>query len=263
MTGKQIVSLTREYEGTMVPTPGVYDIDPKHTTAEFVARHLMITKVRGRLDDVSGTIHIAEVPEGSSVEVTIDAKSVHTGEEQRDAHLRSADFFDVEEHPTWTFKSTAVEHVRDNLWKVTGDLTIRATTRPVVLETEFDGAGPTPWGPSALAFERGDRDRPRGLGAHLERGPRDWGSRRGQEGPNRAQRGGSRPPARGIPGELSDRGRQGAGAIPSTSSSCAAVSTQLLAFAFARTCTGVVAPAITEVTVGFMISQATASSRTL
>jgi polyisoprenoid-binding protein YceI len=152
MTGKQIVSLTREYEGTMVPTPGIYDIDPKHTTAEFVARHLMITKVRGRLDDVSGTIHIAEVPEGSSVEVTIDAKRVHTGEEQRDAHLRSADFFDVEEHPTWTFKSTAVEHVRDNLWKVTGDLTIRGTTRPVVLETEFDGAGPTPWGPSALAF---------------------------------------------------------------------------------------------------------------
>jgi len=152
MTDTQTVSLTREYKGTMVPTPSVYEIDPKHTTVEFVARHLMITKVRGRLDDASGTICIAEVPEESSVEVTIGAKSVHTGEEQRDTHLRSADFFDVEQHPTWTFKSTAIEHAGDNTWKVTGDLTIRGTTRPVVLATEFDGAGPTPWGPSALAF---------------------------------------------------------------------------------------------------------------
>jgi len=145
-------ALTREHKGTLVPTPGVYDIDPKHTTAEFIARHLMITKVRGRLDDVSGTIHISEVPEDSSVEVSIGAASVHTGEEQRDAHLRSGDFFDAENHPTWTFKSTAVEHVEGDQWKVTGDLTIRGTTRQVVLDTEFDGASPTPWGPSALAF---------------------------------------------------------------------------------------------------------------
>jgi polyisoprenoid-binding protein YceI len=152
MTDTQTALLTREYNGTTVPTPGTYEIDPKHTSVEFVARHLMITKVRGRLDDVSGTILIAEVPEESSVEVSIGAKSVHTGEEQRDQHLRGAEFFDVDEHPTWTFKSTAVEHVRDNAWKVAGDLTIRGTTRPVVLDTEFDGAGPTPWGPSALAF---------------------------------------------------------------------------------------------------------------
>ena len=81
--------LTRDYKGTIVPVPGVYEVDPKHTTVEFVARHLMITKVRGRLDDVSGTVHIGEVPEESSVEVTIGAKSVDTGEEQRDAHLRT------------------------------------------------------------------------------------------------------------------------------------------------------------------------------
>jgi polyisoprenoid-binding protein YceI len=152
MTDTQTALLTREYKGATVPTPGAYEIDAKHTSVEFVARHLMITKVRGRLDDVSGTILIAEVPEESSVEVSIGAKSVHTGEEQRDQHLRGAEFFDVDEHPTWMFKSTAVEHVRDNAWKVTGDLTIRGTTRPVVLDTEFDGAGPTPWGPSALAF---------------------------------------------------------------------------------------------------------------
>lgn len=146
------VALTRQYKGTIVPAAGVYDIDPKHTTAEFVARHLMITKVRGRLDDVSGVIRIAEVPEESSVEVTIGSGSVHTGEEQRDAHLRSGDFFDVENHPTWTFKSTAVELAGDEHWKVTGDLTIRGTTRQVVLDTEFDGANPTPWGPHAIAF---------------------------------------------------------------------------------------------------------------
>lgn len=155
MTGTQTTptaSLTREHNGTVVPAPGIYDIDPKHTTAEFVARHLMITKVRGRLDDVAGTIRIAEVPEESSVEVTIGSASVHTGEEQRDAHLRSADFFDVENHPTWSFKSTAVEHAGGERWKVVGDLTIRGTTRQVVLDTEFDGANPTPWGPSAIAF---------------------------------------------------------------------------------------------------------------
>jgi polyisoprenoid-binding protein YceI len=153
--------LTREYKGTIVPVQGVYEVDPKHTTVEFVARHLMITKVRGRLDEVSGTICIAEVPEESSVQVTIGAGSVHTGEEQRDAHLRSADFFDVEKHPTWSFKSTAVERADDGTWKVSGDLTIRGTTRPVVLDTEFDGANPTPWGPSAIAFSAAteiDRD---------------------------------------------------------------------------------------------------------
>ena len=144
--------LTRDYKGTIVPVPGVDEVDPKHTTVEFVARHLMITKVRGRLDDVSGTVYIADVPEESSVEVTIGAGSVHTGEEQRDADLRSADFFDVEKHPAWSFKSTAVERSDEGTWKVTGDLTIRGTTRPVVLDTEFDGASPTPWGPSAIAF---------------------------------------------------------------------------------------------------------------
>lgn len=155
MTDTQTVQtgpLTRENHGRTVPVPGAYEIDPKHTTAEFVARHLMITKVRGRLDDVSGTIRIAEVPEESSVEVTIGSGSVRTGDEQRDAHLRSGDFFNSEEHPVWTFKSTKVEHARDDAWKVTGDLTIRGTTRPVVLDAEFEGANATPWGSSAIAF---------------------------------------------------------------------------------------------------------------
>ena len=101
-------TLTREHDGVVVPAPGLYDIDAKHSSVEFVARHLMIIEGPGPLRRVVGAITVAEVPEESSVEVTIDAASVHTGEEQRDAHLRSADFLDVEHHPRWTFSGTAV-----------------------------------------------------------------------------------------------------------------------------------------------------------
>jgi polyisoprenoid-binding protein YceI len=145
------VALTRDHKGTVIPTPGVYDIDPKHSSVEFVVRHLMISKVRGRFDDVAGTITVAEVPEDSSVEVTIGSGSVRTGEEQRDAHLRSGDFFDSDTHPQWTFASTAVARDGDQ-WKVTGDLTIRGVSRPVVLDVEFDGANRTPWGTTAIGF---------------------------------------------------------------------------------------------------------------
>jgi polyisoprenoid-binding protein YceI len=97
-------------------------------------------------------VNVAEVPEESSVEVSIDAGSVDTGQEQRDAHLRSPDFFDVETHPTLTFKSTSVSLAGDDHWKVVGDLTVLGTTRPVVLDVEFDGANITPWGTRAVAF---------------------------------------------------------------------------------------------------------------
>src|SRR5580658_1873842 len=86
---------TRPYRGGVVPAAGVYDVDQAHSTVEFVARHLMITKVRGRFATFSGTVTVAEVPEESSVDVTIDAASVHTSQDQRDAHLRSADFFET------------------------------------------------------------------------------------------------------------------------------------------------------------------------
>jgi polyisoprenoid-binding protein YceI len=144
-------SLTRQHQGTNIPAPGVYDIDAKHTSVEFVARHLMISKVRGRFDEVEGTITVAEVPEESSVVVKIGAASVRTGEDQRDAHLRSGDFFDVETHPHWTFTSTSVAQDGDQ-WKVTGDLTISGVTHPVVLDVEFDGANLTQWGTTAVGF---------------------------------------------------------------------------------------------------------------
>jgi polyisoprenoid-binding protein YceI len=149
--GSTTTALTREHKGSVIPTPGIYDIDAKHSSVEFVARHLMISKVRGRFDDVEGTITVAEVPEESSVTVKIGAASVRTGEDQRDAHLRSEDFFNVDTHPQWTFTSTAVQQAGDQ-WKVTGDLTISGVTKPVVLDVEFDGANTTPWGTTALGF---------------------------------------------------------------------------------------------------------------
>lgn len=152
MTTTEPTTGPREYRGTAVPAPGTYDLDQAHTSVEFVARHLMITKVRGRFARFSGTIEVAEAPEDSSVEVTIDAASVDTNQEQRDAHLRSGDFLDVERHPTLTFRSTGVAPEGGERWKVTGDLTILGVSRPVTLDVEFEGANTTPWGTSAIGF---------------------------------------------------------------------------------------------------------------
>ena len=146
------VSAVRQHEGYEIPEPGVYDIDASHTTVEFVARHLMIAKVRGRFPVVSGKIHIDPVPERSSVEVTIDAAGVSSGDDRRDEHLRSPDFFDVERFPTITFRSTGVEDADGGWWRVRGDLTIRDVTRPVVLDVEFEGAGQSPWGDVRAGF---------------------------------------------------------------------------------------------------------------
>jgi polyisoprenoid-binding protein YceI len=132
-------------------TPGTWNIDPAHTTVGFVARHLMIAKVRGRFTGVSGTITVPADRLQSSVEATIELATVDTGDDQRDGHLRSADFFDVENHPTMTFRSTGVK-VDGKDMVVTGDLTIKGVTRPVELDVEFDGVGPDPWGGTRAGF---------------------------------------------------------------------------------------------------------------
>jgi polyisoprenoid-binding protein YceI len=138
--------------GTTLPAPGVWELDPAHTTVGFVARHLMVAKVRGRFTGVSGSITVAERPEDSSVEVTIDAASIDTREEARDNHLRSPDFLDVENHPAITFRSTRVRHVEGNRWAVDGDLTIRGVTRPVTLDVEYEGLVRDPWGGERIGF---------------------------------------------------------------------------------------------------------------
>jgi polyisoprenoid-binding protein YceI len=145
-------TLTREYQGVQIPEAGTYVLDKSHTTVEFVGRHLMITKVRGRFTDFDGRIVIGDNPEDSAVEVTIDASSVNSGDDKRDGHLRSPDFLDVERYPTISFRSTGLRVGSDGQAKVTGDLTVKDVTRPVTLDVEFDGASPDPWGGQRLGF---------------------------------------------------------------------------------------------------------------
>ena len=128
--------------------PTQWIVDPAHSAAHFSVRHLMISNVRGEFTKLSGSALINPAdPAKSTVDVTIDAASINTREPQRDEHLRSADFFDVANHPTLTFRSTRIEALGADNFKLTGDLTIRGVTRPVT----FDVEGPTasvkdPWG---------------------------------------------------------------------------------------------------------------------
>ncbi len=131
---------------TQVQEKQIYAIDPSHSTVEFIVRHLMITKVRGRFNTFEGTIELApgtDVPQ--AINVKIDAASVDTREPQRDAHLKSADFFEVEKFEHLTFVSKRVEGNADD-FKIHGDLTIHGVTREVVLEGEFEGRQMDPWG---------------------------------------------------------------------------------------------------------------------
>lgn len=132
-----------------------YTFDKVHTEASFQVRH-MLTKVRGRFADFSGTINLdAAKPEASSVEFTIKAASVNTGEEKRDAHLKSPDFFDVEKFPELTFKSTAIKATSKDKYDVTGTLTIHGVSKQVTLPVTFLGFVKTPWGDERAGFETG------------------------------------------------------------------------------------------------------------
>jgi polyisoprenoid-binding protein YceI len=146
------VTVVRTHNDSDIPVAGVYSIDPAHTSVEFVGRHLMITKVRGRLPEVSGMITVAEDPEQSHVDVEIGVAGLDTGNADRDMQLRGADFFDVENHPTMTFRSTKVEATRTDAWLVTGDLTVRGVTHPIALQVDFDGASASPLGDQRIAF---------------------------------------------------------------------------------------------------------------
>jgi polyisoprenoid-binding protein YceI len=119
---------------------GTWRIDPAHSLAEFAVKHLMVSTVKGRFRELEGRIHLDEdSPEQSYVEARIPVASIDTGIAERDAHLRSDDFFNAADFPYVTFRSTGVERVSDGDWRVRGDLTIRDITKEVVLETEFEG----------------------------------------------------------------------------------------------------------------------------
>jgi polyisoprenoid-binding protein YceI len=134
-----------------IPAAGRWEVDPAHTTAEFVARHIL-TPVRGRFNEVSGRVEVADDPTQSKIEAAINTASVFTNEPKRDGHLRSPDFFDVENHPTITFRSTSVTDEGEGRYKVFGDLTIRDVTREIALDAEFLGVDTTPFGTEVAAF---------------------------------------------------------------------------------------------------------------
>ena len=142
----------RTVQSREVPPAGTWLIDPTHSTVQFIARHMMISKVRGRFREFSGAITIAEVPEESFVDVVIMAASIDTGDEERDRHLRSAEFLEVERFPEIRYRSTAVQAAGEGHWAVTGELTLRDITRSVTLDVEFGGGAVDPWGNTRAGF---------------------------------------------------------------------------------------------------------------
>lgn len=137
-----------------LPVPGVYNVDPTHSTVGFVARHLVAAKVRGRFTDFTGTVTIGDTPETSSVEATVVASSVTTDNEMRDGHLKSPDFFETDRFPTLTLTSTKVAPMGGDTYELVADLTIKGITKSVTFDLEFLGAGPhmTP-GVTVAGFE--------------------------------------------------------------------------------------------------------------
>jgi polyisoprenoid-binding protein YceI len=145
---------TRAFNGLLVPAPGTYEVDTTHSHVGFSVRHLMVAKVRGQFTSFRGTIRIAENPAQSSATSLIDVASIDTHDDQRDAHLRSADFFDVDNYPQMTYHTTHIALAGDGSerWAVTGDLTIKDVTRPVMLWVTFEGGTIDPWGNTRIAL---------------------------------------------------------------------------------------------------------------
>jgi polyisoprenoid-binding protein YceI len=145
-------AVTREWEGLTIPAAGTYLLDAAHKRVGFVARHMMVSKVRGEFADATATITVAEDPMQSSVTATIQAASINTVQADRDGHLRSPEFLDAEQFPTLEFRSTEVKSRDGNEFVLAGELTIKGVTRPVDLEVEFEGVGRTPFGTDVFGF---------------------------------------------------------------------------------------------------------------
>jgi polyisoprenoid-binding protein YceI len=139
------------YEGIPGYVAGTWDVDPVHSHIGFAARHLMVSKVRGKFNKFDVQIVTADNPLDSTLTVSIDTASVDTGNEQRDEDLRSERFLDTANHPVMTFKSTSITQDGDK-YKVAGDLTIRGVTKPVTLDVEVNGFGPDPYGGTRSGF---------------------------------------------------------------------------------------------------------------
>ena len=152
---------------------GTWDIDASHSTVGFSVRHMMVSKVRGYFREFSGEVVTAENPEQSTVTATIDMDSIDTRQEQRDAHIRSADFFDVGNHTVMTFRSTEVRADGAD-WTVVGDLSIKGITRPVELALEVNGFGPDAYGGTRAGFSARTEISRKGFGVDIDM-PMDGG----------------------------------------------------------------------------------------
>jgi polyisoprenoid-binding protein YceI len=130
---------------------GTWAVDPVHSEVSFVVRHMMVSKVRGRFDSFEGTIVTAANPLDSSVTASVDLSSINTGQEQRDAHIRSADFFEVEKHTHMTFASTGIR-VDGGDFLLDGDLTLKGITKPVTFKLDVNGFGPDAYGGTRVGF---------------------------------------------------------------------------------------------------------------
>ena len=133
-------------------TAGPWTVDPSHSSVGFEARHAMVTKVRGLFTKYDADVQIAEDVTKSTVRASVDLLSVDTGNEQRDEHLRSSDFFLVEQHPTMEFESTSIDRIDDENYKLHGNLTVRGASRPVTFDLEFNGVTVDPWGNDRAGF---------------------------------------------------------------------------------------------------------------
>nr|WP_296067119.1 YceI family protein [uncultured Actinoplanes sp.] len=143
---------TRPFEGLQIPVAGTYEMDPAHKRVGFVVRHMMVAKVRGQFAEASATIVLGDDPLKSSVSATINTASIHTGAVDRDNHLRSGDFFEVEKYPTMEFRSTGIKSHAGAEFVLDGELTIKGVTKPVELTVEFDGAGTNGAGQPIFGF---------------------------------------------------------------------------------------------------------------
>jgi len=143
---------TRNVNGVEYPAVGIYDIDVSHSRLGFAVRHMAVSKVRGEFREFSGTLELAENPVDSKISVTLQSASVETKDENRDNHLRTNDFFDVENHATWTFTSTAIRPVTPTEWNVDGDLTIRGVTKQATLDVVLEGVVQDPYGFHRVGF---------------------------------------------------------------------------------------------------------------
>ena len=144
-------------------TPGIWTVDAGHSTIGFVTRHLVVSKVRGQFTDFTGTITVADDPTASTVQATVKATSIDTGDEGRDGHLRAADFFDVENFPEWSLVSTGID-VAGSAYVLHTDLTIKGVTKAVDFALDFDGVAVDPWTNTKAGFT-----------AEAEINRKDWG----------------------------------------------------------------------------------------